>query len=182
LCGSGEPLAIRYARQLLEADHSDNPLLKFHLITNGLLLPRLWPRIEHQRFGTMMVSVDAATRATYETIRAGGRWQDLQAALSLLADQRHRFESITLNMTVMRQNHREISEFVDWAASFGFDASFQAVRGSFGDQNIFERRDRAALAEVATAMAREEGRLRAIQICWGDLTEWRDAAIVEGAA
>jgi ubiquinone/menaquinone biosynthesis C-methylase UbiE/MoaA/NifB/PqqE/SkfB family radical SAM enzyme/Flp pilus assembly protein TadD len=182
LCGSGEPLAIRYARELLEADHSKNPLLKFHLITNGLLLPRLWPRIEHQRFGTMMVSVDAATRATYETIRAGGRWQDLQAALTLLAGQRHRFESVTLNMTVMRQNHREISEFVDRAASFGFDVSFQAVRGSFGDQNIFERRDRTALTEIAATIGRENARPRTIQICWGDLTEWCDAAVVEGAA
>ena len=51
-------------------------------------------------------------------------------------------------MTVMRSNYREIPAFLDLARRYGFFTSFAPLRGSFGEENIFDPRDPAALKEL----------------------------------
>ena len=94
--------------------------MRFDIITNALLLPKFWDKVKHQRFGSLLVSIDAATRETYEKIRVGGRWEALLRSLSLIKENRHRFHPVSINMTVMRSNYREIPKFIDLADSFGF--------------------------------------------------------------
>jgi len=57
-------------------------------------------------------------------------------------------------MTVMRQNDRGIPAFIDFAESYGFEVSFQRLRGMFGDQTIFEMKDTAAISKEPRASAR----------------------------
>ena len=83
-------------------------IIRINLITNRSLLPKYWEKVKHQKFGTLLISVDAAKKDTYDKIRVGGSWVDLLQTLKLVKENRDRFSSVTINMTVMRHNYREI--------------------------------------------------------------------------
>jgi len=172
LSGMGDPFARPDTRDLLINFDSRKFNLKINLITNGLLLPRYWEKVKHQNFGTLLVSVDAAKKETYDKIRIGGSWDDLLQSLQLIKENEDKFSSITINMTVMRHNYLEIPAFIDLAESYTFNASFQRIRGSFGDQNFFELRDLPVLQELKVIIATEQLRERMINVFWGDLLEF----------
>jgi MoaA/NifB/PqqE/SkfB family radical SAM enzyme len=179
LSGLGEPMARPDTRDLLINYKSENPSFKFDLITNALLIPKYWEQIKHQNFGTLLISIDAATKETYEEIRKGGSWETLLQSLSLIKENRNKFSSVTLNMTVMKLNYNEIPAFIDLAESYGFNVSFQKIRGTFGDQNIFERRDGIALFMLRRIIRDELLKERGIDIFWGELVEFIEDAVVK---
>ena len=149
LTGNGDPFARSDTRNLmLNIDKSSYPELRINLLTNGLLLPKYWDRIGHLYFGDLDISVDAATPRTYETIRRGGKWQDLLKALELVSHAKDNFRNVVINMTVMRENYKEIDDFVGLAARYGFTAGINRIRGRWGKQNIFSEANPKILAEL----------------------------------
>jgi len=174
LSGNGDPFVRPDTREILM--NYKGPA-KFDLITNALLMPRYWERVKHQKFRSISVSMDAATKETYEKIRVGGKWDDLLNSLSLVQENRNKFEYITINMTVMRSNYREIPRFIDFAESYGFHVSFQGMRGqgkdgNYGHENIFELKDTKALNELRNILINESSKKRDIGISWGDLVTY----------
>ncbi|HPP80633.1 MAG TPA: methyltransferase domain-containing protein, partial [Deltaproteobacteria bacterium] len=167
MSGFGDPLARPDTRALLMDEELGH--LKFDLITNALLLPRFWDRIRHQNFGDLLVSIDAADKKTYETIRRGGVWEDLLESLALIEKNREKFDSITLNMTVMRENYRSIPAFIDLALSRGFKASFQRIRGPYPWQNIFDPPDEDALRTLQGIVEHELAKRDTSRVFFGDL-------------
>jgi MoaA/NifB/PqqE/SkfB family radical SAM enzyme len=172
LSGMGDPFARPDTRDLLMNFDGRNSDLRFNLITNGLLLPRYWEKVKHQKFGTLLISVDAFKKETYEKIRIGGSWEDLLQSLKLVKENRDKFSSVTLNMTVMRHNYREIPEFIDFAESYGFDASFQRIRGDYGDQNFFQKPDDHTLNELGEIIIKEQLKHRQVKVFFSDLLEF----------
>lgn len=147
LTGAGEPLVRPDARAILLGEGFEN--LSIRLITNGALLPKYWERIKHHKFSYINVSVNAATKATYETIHRKGKWEEVIAALDLLKNQKDIASRIIMSMTVMKENYREIPRFVDLAKGYGFRAQFSRVR-EYGDlkpsSNFFDH-DKETLAD-----------------------------------
>ena len=175
LSGSGDPFCIPYMRDWMMCDRYPN--LRFDLITNGLLIADTWDKIKHRKFGSLLISIDAATRETYEQIRIDGKWQKLLAGLEVVSNNRNRFQCfpyVSTNMTVMRLNYREIPAFIDMAESYGFNASFQQIRGNFGDQNIFALEDDTALKELGHIVRTELARTRTVAVFWGDILDYAD--------
>jgi radical SAM protein with 4Fe4S-binding SPASM domain len=172
MTGYGDPFVIPEMRNLLINSHGDNPELAFHLITNGLLLPKYWDKVKNKNL-SFSVSVDAATKETYEKIRIGGSWENLQTSLSLLKENKNRF-AIKINMTVMRCNYQEIPEFIDMAESYGFNVAFQRIHGTFGDLNIFELKDITVLEKLKSIIKQELIKKRSIDVAWGDLLEFAE--------
>ena len=167
LTGRGEPFARPDTKNLLINYQGS---AKFHLTTNGLLLPKYWQQIKHQNFSILNISVDAATKETYEKIRIGGTWKDLLKTLNLVKQNRDKFEAIIINMTVMRSNYKEIPQFIGLAESYGFTCLFQPVGyGKHGGENIFELKDTAAINEIKTIVIKENSKKRTICILWGSL-------------
>lgn len=152
LTGNGDPLARRDTRELLQSFPADRyPNVRFALITNGLLLNRkMWEQIKHCNFTWANVSIDAATKQTYEKIRRGGKWEVLMESLQILKEAKAegKFSDVAINMTVMRSNYKEITLFVETARRFGFRAIFSKIRGHWGDENIFELNDEEALEHL----------------------------------
>ena len=161
LCGVGDPLARPDTRDIL-MNHKGS--IKFDIISNGLLLPKYWDKIKHQKFGTLIISVDAATKETYEKIRAGGRWENLLQSLSLIKKNSGAFEDIIINMTVMRSNYKEIPLFIDLAESYGFNVLFHGIRGAYPDENIFEPKDLDAINELKRIVVNESNKKRSINV------------------
>ena len=171
LTGWGDAFARPDTRKLL-IDYKGSA--KFRILTNGLLLPRYWEKIKYQKFDSLDISIDAATKATYEKIRIGGRWEDLLKTIDLVKQNRDKFKNISINMTVMRSNYKEIPQFIDLAESYGFNCSFQAIRYSWGEENIFELNDTEALSELRKIAINEGSKKRFINICWLDLSHFLD--------
>jgi MoaA/NifB/PqqE/SkfB family radical SAM enzyme len=172
MSGLGDPFARPDTRRLLINFRGDNPNLKIDLITNGLLMPRFWEQVKHQRFGSLLVSIDASTKQTYEKIRRGGKWEKLLRALSLIRENKAAFSSVAINMTVMRENYLEIPDFIQLAESYQFNVTFQKVRGMCENQNIFELQDSEAIAELRSIIKEEIAKKREVTVFWGDLIEF----------
>ncbi len=110
----GEPLLRPDLFELLEALREKH--LEVHLISNGTLLK---PRILDNLKGLgvkLMLSIDGATAATYEAIRAGSSFnQVITAARQGVAA--GLLEAI--NFTILKENYREIPQIFALAASIG---------------------------------------------------------------
>jgi len=90
--------------------------LEVHLITNGMLLsPQIITALK-QLGVRVMISIDGATPATYETIRNGANFERVvQSARSCVKE--GALEAI--NFTILKTNYTEIPGILELAASIG---------------------------------------------------------------
>jgi radical SAM superfamily enzyme YgiQ (UPF0313 family)/MoaA/NifB/PqqE/SkfB family radical SAM enzyme len=174
MCGNGDPFARKDTRELLMNYQGANSDLQFALVTNGLLLPRFWDKVKHQKFESINISVDAPVREVYEKIRTGGKWEDILTTLNLVKANRDKFKSIVISMVVMRSNYRLIPAFIDFVESYGFMPLFSRIHGRFDNENFFEQNDTAALAELRLILSRERQKQRTVNVVWQDLIEFAD--------
>jgi len=177
LMGDGEVFVVPEAREFLfHFDAERYPDVAFLIHTNGLLLtPEMWEKIRHIRVDWLVVSVDAATKETYERIRVGGNWEILMRNLEFLAE-RYREERIRLfhlSMTVMKSNHHEMVAFAELGKRLGVTCTyFFPIIGDYGEEQIFDRRDARALRRVAKQLRHPAMDDPAIDT--NALSPWRD--------
>jgi len=110
----GEPLLREDLFELLELMRQKE--LEAHLITNGM---RLSPQIitALKQLGVrVMISIDGATRATYEAIRKGANFDRVVQAARYCV-QKGLLEAI--NFTLLKRNYTEIPGVFELAASIG---------------------------------------------------------------
>ena len=90
--------------------------LEVHLITNGMVIsPQIIATLK-QLGVKVMVSIDGATKATYEAIRNGADFDTVVQSARTYATE-GLLEAI--NITLLKANFREIPEFFDLAVSVG---------------------------------------------------------------
>lgn len=125
LSAGSEPLTNpRFPEILRIAARHAPPRLK--MLTNGLLIgPEIaWDLVRHG-MTSVDVSVDGATRATYEHVRRGGDFALLKRNLRRLADMKIAAGRATpllqFNVVLMRSNLRELGRFVDLASELGVE-------------------------------------------------------------
>lgn len=157
LTGDGDVLARRDTRELLQNfDSKKYSKVTFEILTNGLLFqPHMWETIKHNNYYWAAISIDAATKKTYERIRRGANWEQLMRALEVFkkAKEEGKFSNVIVNMTVMRSNFREIPQFIEMARSMGFKSLFTKIRDRWGDENFFESNDKAAIQELKNVLS-----------------------------
>lgn len=122
----GEPLLYPDLERIFQRIDPDSGL-ELGFFTN--LLPLTEPmaeRIVRGGVAYLNVSIDGATKETYETIRKGGKWETLLEKLALVGDVKKRLGSETphMNLCVVGStlNVREIPLFVEMARRWGFDS------------------------------------------------------------
>lgn len=116
ITGSGDPfVSVGFRNFLRNFDKSKYPKLKkIHLHTNATQwTPKMWnsmPNV-HKYINTCEISIDAATKDTYENkTRIGGNWEQLLKNLHFIAklpDITH----VKLSFVIQTDNYREIPEF-----------------------------------------------------------------------
>jgi Radical SAM superfamily len=137
----GDPFASRHYRSLLEAlKDDDHRGVRLFLQTNGLLLTRnQWAAMPHlaDRVAGLFVSVDAATRETYENVRRPGRWDVIEENLHFFGELRRQglFPDAPAPDPVGLQRG-------------GFALCFVVQKDNFHEMPAFVRLGRAVAADV----------------------------------
>ncbi len=85
----GDPFASRHYRSILEAlQGPEYDGVRLFLLTNGIgLTPHTWATMPHlkERIVELRVSVDAASKDTYEKVRRPGRWEVIRENLEAMS-------------------------------------------------------------------------------------------------
>ena len=100
------------------------PGARLAIQTNGLLMPSRWDRLGdmQDRVDSVTITVDAAQEKTYELLRRGGKWQDIQQALQWAADKKqHSNFVLKTRMVVQKQNYQEMLDFYHMSKNFRAD-------------------------------------------------------------
>lgn len=127
LAGDGEVFASPDYRKIYEASNCNPKYIR--LLSNGTLFtPANWETFIRGKTGKIMltVSVDAATKETYEHIRRNGNFDILQKNMEFAADLRRKGELsyFRMNFVVQRENYQEMIPFVQWGERLNADEVF----------------------------------------------------------
>ena len=115
------PLLLEFVRSM---PVDDFPGLELCIQTNGLLAQRNWHQLGKMADRVTMITVttDAARANTYEQLRRGGRWKDLQRSLDWISNKKSQTGmELSMRMVVQQANYQEIAEFYDMSMSLNAD-------------------------------------------------------------
>lgn len=127
LAGDGEVFGSQNYKLIYE-DPKCNPEY-IRLLSNGTLFtPDRWERFITGKTGKIMltVSIDAATKETYEQIRRNGNFEQLQKNMLFASKLRKegQLRYFRLNFVVQKRNYKEMIPFVEWGNELGVDEIF----------------------------------------------------------
>ena len=122
---SGEVFASPLLMNFLSnIDLTRLPNFQLCLQSNGLMAEKNWNRISHleSTIQHVTISIDAATADTYQVVRRGGTWEQLNSAMKFLQTKKHQlgFELRT-RMVVQNRNIDEIYKFYEFCKSYDVD-------------------------------------------------------------
>ncbi|HJN34171.1 MAG TPA: hypothetical protein QF700_08650 [Prochlorococcus sp.] len=124
--GHGDPLGSKHLREKLSSLHGNEYKdLRINLQTNGLLLNFSgWQTISSisSNIEDVRISIDAATKETYEVVRFPGVWDDLMNSLNVTVAKRDEFNfRLVINFCIQDLNFREIQRFAELGDSLKVD-------------------------------------------------------------
>ncbi len=137
LNGGGEVFVSKHLRDVCHEIIKVNPLVKFAVISNGLL----FNDIHVKDFGIqdnlqeLQISIHAAKRKTYEKIVRGGNWEVLQKNLSYISNLKKegKITKLEFNFVTHSLNYKEMPKFVKMAQKFGATPVFWRFRKWSGE-------------------------------------------------
>lgn len=155
-----EPVLFRFLAALREA-RPDAPA-RVHLLTNGVLLDaRVAEELHACSVGSIAVSLDGATAATNDAIRAGASLAAIERDLAaIVAMRRARGLDLRIGVStvVLPENLDELGALVDRVADLGLD---WLKLEELGPANAWSRRALAGLASLSVEEAIARARARA---------------------
>lgn len=119
----GDPFAsLIYRYFMLKTKHLQN--LKYSVQTNGLLIKKNFHKFKHitDNLTQIGISIDAATKQTYEALRQGGVWEKLLENLEFLKT--IKTFKIHFHFVVQQKNYHEIEPFIELGAKYNADKIF----------------------------------------------------------
>jgi MoaA/NifB/PqqE/SkfB family radical SAM enzyme len=119
----GDPFASLIYRRFMMKTHGMNHL-QYSIQTNGLLLKKNFHKFKHitDNLNHIGISVDGATKHTYEKLRRGGVFELLLENLEFLKS--IKTFGIHLHFVVQRDNYLEIEPLIEMGIKYGADKVF----------------------------------------------------------
>ena len=119
----GDPFASHVYRHFMEqVPERDN--IKYSILTNGLMFKEFHTRVPYviANLRELGVSIDGASRDTYERLRLGGKWEKILEGLESMSEakQKHGFQ-FGLHMVVQQANHHELEDMLELGRTYGAD-------------------------------------------------------------
>jgi MoaA/NifB/PqqE/SkfB family radical SAM enzyme len=143
----GDPFASHVYRHFMEQT-PERENIKYSILTNGLMLKDFAPRVPYviQNLKELGVSIDGATRETYEKLRLGGKWDKINENLQHISQlkQQHGFRFI-MHFVVQQDNYHEMEDIVMLGEKYNADRVwFSRIQDwntwdDFSRHNIFDK-------------------------------------------
>ena len=148
LTGFGEPtIGSRYAR-IMKRLTEGGVQPQFNTNTSTLTLPHIELLVRSR--AQVSLSIDGATKETFETIRAGGNWEHLMQVLHWIKRLRAVYRTpcwFGITFVAMRMNIHELPDMVRLAHRFDIDQllvqDFFPIGKEFDDQSLRSEPERA---------------------------------------
>lgn len=123
LGSDGDPFASHVYRHFMaNIPHKDN--IKYSVLTNGLMFKEFHTQVPEiiNNLTQLGVSIDGATKSTYERLRLGGKWHKIIENLDFISSLRstNLFE-FALHFVVQKENYHEMGAMVDLAKKYNAD-------------------------------------------------------------
>ena len=141
----GDPFASHVYRYFMEQT-PERESIKYSILTNGLMFREFHTRVPYviNNLRELGVSIDGATKATYEKLRLGGKWDKINENLECIAElkQRHNFRFI-LHFVVQKDNYHEMEDIILLGRKYNADRVWLNkmedwnVNPNFSDVDIF---------------------------------------------
>jgi MoaA/NifB/PqqE/SkfB family radical SAM enzyme len=114
----GDPFASLVYRYFIKGI-KDLPNVRFTIQTNGLLIKKMYQRLLNmfEKLDVLNISIDGATKTTYELLRRGGQFEKLLENLEFIKDYHQQFE-IKIHMVVQKSNWQEMGDMLELADRF----------------------------------------------------------------
>ena len=142
----GDPFASHVYRHFMEhTPERDN--IKYSILTNGLMFEDFHTKVPYviNNLQELGVSIDGASKETYEKLRLGGSWEKINQNLKCISELRkqHNFRFI-LHFVVQKGNYHEMEKIVDLGEQYGADRVWLnkiedwGTMDDFKEHNIFD--------------------------------------------
>ena len=120
----GDPFASLVYRYLIRKIKNFNHI-KFSIQTNGLLIKKMYDKnIEmFDRLDQLNISIDGATKKTYEALRRGGSYEKILENLEFVSKLDKNFVT-NLHMVVQKSNWREMPLMLELAKKFNINSVY----------------------------------------------------------
>jgi MoaA/NifB/PqqE/SkfB family radical SAM enzyme len=139
----GDPFAsLIYRRFMTKAKELSN--LKYSIQTNGLLIKKNFHKFKHitDNLNHIGISVDGATKSTYEQLRRGGIFEVLLENLEFLTS--IKTFGIHLHFVIQKNNYHEIESMIELGLKYNVDKIFL---NRITDWNTFKNFKNQAVAD-----------------------------------
>ena len=141
----GDPFASHVYRHFMDqTPERDN--IKYSILTNGLMFKEFHTRVPNVicNLNELGISIDGATKTTYEKLRLGGRWDKINENLQCISEQKHKhgFRFI-LHFVVQKDNYHEMEDIIMLGKKYNADRVWLNkvedwnVSDRFADMDIF---------------------------------------------
>ena len=165
----GDPFASHVYRHFMEqTPERDN--IKYSILTNGLMFKEFYNTVPHiiNNLQELGVSIDGATKETYEKLRLGGKWGKIIEALECIAELKKKKDfRFNLHFVVQQDNWHELEAMLelghrysvdtvyfnkieDWNTDIDFDSQTFMESGEFKESIYRVSTDPIAWNNVAT--------------------------------
>ncbi len=135
----GDPFASLVYRYFIQKTKNFNNI-KFTIQTNGLLIKKMYSKNKtmFQKLKTLNLSIDGASKKTYEALRVGGKFKILIENLEFIKNIKKDF-SLILHVVVQRKNFKEVPDFIELAKKYNFNRIyFNKIQNWNTDLNYLE--------------------------------------------
>ena len=119
----GDPFASLVYRYFVKMV-KDLPNVRFSVHTNGLLVGKMYQKHERlfKRLDTLNVSIDGASRETYEKLRRGGSYEKLIKNLEYIRSLKNKLNfKFIIHFVVQKENYKEMDAMIELSKRYAAD-------------------------------------------------------------
>ena len=145
----GDPFASHVYRHFMsQTPERDN--IKYSILTNGLMFKEFHSKVPSviSNLNELGVSIDGATKETYEKLRVGGKWDKIVEALECIAEQKQKYGfKFVLHYVVQKDNFHEMQGIIDIGEKYKADKVWLnkiedwGTMDNFGSQDIWNTQE-----------------------------------------
>ena len=121
LGSDGDPFASLIYRYFIKSI-KDLANVRFSIQTNGLLIKKMYQRhlVLFKKLDVLNISIDGATKQTYESLRRGGSFEKIIENLEFITELDKKFK-VRLHCVVQKKNYKEMYEYIKLGKKFNVD-------------------------------------------------------------